>query len=341
MTDLPIVTVAIASFNAATHLEAAIRSALAQSLAEIEVVVVDDGSSDGSAALAQTLAAEDPRVRFFQLPENRGPAGARNEALRQARGRWFAVLDSDDLMHPERLAGLIACAERAGADILADELVLFHDDGSAPPEFFLGKRGTPGWIDLSAYLSRTVMYEDEPNLGFLKPVIRMDALRAAGLCYDERLKIAEDDDFVVRMLLAGLRYWIEPTPGYFYRKHAASISHRLSAAHAAAIFQASTHLGQKMTTAPADARAAFARRHAALRRAYGFARLIEALKQRRPARAIAIAAATPGAIPLLRMPIGALAGRLRDRMVRPAPPPGDPRAAAALQAIAGLDGAGA
>ena len=107
-------TVAIPAYNAARFLEAAVRSAMAQSLAAIEIIIVDDCSTDASPAIAARLAGEDARVHATALPANGGPAAARNRALALAKGRWFAVLDSDDLMAPGRLAALVAAAEAVG-----------------------------------------------------------------------------------------------------------------------------------------------------------------------------------------------------------------------------------
>ena len=72
--------------------------------------------------------ADDPRIRLVRSAQNSGPAAARNKALALARGDWIAVMDSDDLMHPDRLKRLIAAAERDGADIVADDLIEFESD---------------------------------------------------------------------------------------------------------------------------------------------------------------------------------------------------------------------
>ena len=113
----PAVTIVMANFNGAAFIEAALHSALGQSLRDIEIVVADDASTDDSVARVTAIATADSRVRLRRSPVNAGPAAARNLCLEAARGRWIAVMDSDDLMHPERLERLIAAAERDGADI--------------------------------------------------------------------------------------------------------------------------------------------------------------------------------------------------------------------------------
>src|SRR5579872_6487712 len=109
-TAAPLVSIAIATCNGASFLEAAIASALRQDLSDLEVIVVDDASDDGSVDIAARLARADPRVRVARLARRGGPGRARNHALDLAQGRWLAILDCDDLMHPERLGRLLASA---------------------------------------------------------------------------------------------------------------------------------------------------------------------------------------------------------------------------------------
>lgn len=316
------ISVAIANFNGAAFLRQAVASALAQRGVELEILIVDDRSTDDSWAIAQQLAREDDRVRCWQLPENRGPGGARNLALGQARGRWLAVLDNDDLIHPDRLHRLVAMAEASDATMIADDLIVFDDAGAVPPTRFLkgARTSGPQWITLVDYLDETVMFGPKPNLGFLKPVFRLDFLRANDLSYDERLRIAEDDDLILRALLAGARYRLIPEPLYFYRKHGMSISHRLSSANADRMMAASERLRDRIDAAgPAPARAR-ARREVALRKSWGFSHLRDALIARDAIGALRVVARTPGALLMLYQPIGAALARafgLRPRSGQP------------------------
>jgi glycosyltransferase involved in cell wall biosynthesis len=110
----PLVSVITPAWNAAGTLEAAIASVAAQSFPDWEMLVADDGSTDATAAVAAAWAARDPRVR--PLPGHRqGPAGARNRAIRAARGRFIAFLDADDRWRPKKLARQLAFMEREAA----------------------------------------------------------------------------------------------------------------------------------------------------------------------------------------------------------------------------------
>lgn len=104
LVDRPQVSIITPAYNAESYLREAVESVLAQSFSDFELLIVDDGSTDGTLQLARTLGAADPRVRVFPSSCNQGQPTARNEALHQARGRFFALLDSDDAWEPNYLA---------------------------------------------------------------------------------------------------------------------------------------------------------------------------------------------------------------------------------------------
>lgn len=102
--DAPVVSVLMAAHNASTVIGTALRSVLGQSWRALELIVVDDASTDTTADIVATVAARDPRVRLVRLPHNKGAYGARNVALAEARGQYVTLHDADDWSHPERLA---------------------------------------------------------------------------------------------------------------------------------------------------------------------------------------------------------------------------------------------
>lgn len=337
------VTVAIPTFNSEAHLEAAVRSALDQTLKNLEVIIVDDGSSDGTFALSQRLAQADGRIRVDRLPNNGGPSVARNRAMELAKGRWFAVLDSDDLFARDRLRRLVEVGEAQGADVIADNLVVFESDDPSRATFFLDAADCSGWLTIGSYLQRTVMCSHKPNFGYLKPIMRLDRLKQFDIRYNPDLRIAEDDDLIVRLLAEGLRYWLEPSATYAYRRHAASTSHRLSASRAASIVEAGRVVVSDWRDLPSDTRAALLARVAAFERAAGFARLIEALKARQFVGATREALRNPQILPLLRMPLAAAFRRALGIAAASDFGKPDPQAAAKVAEILtnrGVDGTG-
>jgi teichuronic acid biosynthesis glycosyltransferase TuaG len=100
----PLVSVVTPVWNAEATLAETVASVRAQSLADWELLLVDDASGDGSRDLARALAAADPRIRLIERATNGGAAAARNDAIRAARGRLIAFLDADDRWYPDKLA---------------------------------------------------------------------------------------------------------------------------------------------------------------------------------------------------------------------------------------------
>lgn len=319
---ISVISFIIANYNGSSFLGKSVASALAQRNVDVEVIIVDDCSTDDSPQIARALAQSDPRVRFIALTSNSGPAGARNAALAAAKGEWIAVLDNDDLLHPDRSAILIAEAKASGADIIADNLVLFDDEAIASPQSFLdGDRlECPQWIGLIDYLEQTRMHGRAPNLGFLKPIWRRDWLVHSGLQYDANLRIAEDDDLIVRALLAGAKYRLLPEPFYFYRKHGASISHRLSPANADKMVEAIDRVEPAFDSQPGAVRSAWARRSGSIRVARAFVHIIDAIKAKRYGDVLTTAITTPQALLLFRQPIMAKLQRFTPKF-----PSRDPR----------------
>lgn len=109
----PTVSVIVPAFNAAGTIKDTLRSALAQTLQDIEVIVVDDGSTDETVRVVARMAERDPRVRLV-CQENAGVAAARNTAIASARGTYVAPLDADDVWYPDKLAVQVARMERDG-----------------------------------------------------------------------------------------------------------------------------------------------------------------------------------------------------------------------------------
>jgi Glycosyl transferase family 2 len=127
--DGPLVSVCMSCFNAERYLEQAMRSILDQTHRNLELIVIDDLSSDSTPQIIDRLAREDDRIRVLRNPTNRGTYVSRNQAFAQARGEFFTVMDADDFALPERLArqvaNLLAHPERIG--VWTDWVRMFDD----------------------------------------------------------------------------------------------------------------------------------------------------------------------------------------------------------------------
>lgn len=320
----PRVSVIMANLNGAAHIAAAVRSVLRQSERSLELIVSDDGSSDDSLERAAGAAAGDPRLVLLRHGARSGPAAARNRALKAARGEWIAVVDNDDAIHPERIARLIRAAAADQADIVADDLLTFYEDGNRPPHAHLNGAlaRAPHWIGAAEYARSNVLFAAGPSLGYLKPVFKRVGPHGIAPAYDESLTIGEDSDLILRLLIAGWRMRTYPELGYFYRKHAKSISHRLNLPAIDAMEAAAARHDPNGNAALARA---LERQEDALADARAFTLIVEALKARDLTAAFKAAAGRPSALLLMRYPIGA-----RLTPARPAKPAANPKPRVAL-----------
>ena len=208
---MPLVSILVPCFNAERTLAATLESALAQTWPRCEIVVVDDGSRDGSLALARTFEARG--VRSF-TQANAGASAARNRALREARGEFFQFLDADDLISPGKIAAQIALLGVRPAGLLATcawgrftagpAQARFVDDAVfrdfAPVDFLVLGGNTGAMMHPSAWL-----------------VPRAVAERAGP--WDESLTLNDDGEYFCRVALAsgGLVFCAADTARSFYR----------------------------------------------------------------------------------------------------------------------------
>ena len=297
----PKVSVILPAYNAAARLPAALRSVLNQSLREIEVIVVDDGSTDGTAAVAADLATRDGRIRLVRAAGNRGAAAARNLAMVEARGEWLALLDADDHCAPERLARLVALGEARQADVVADNLRLVSAEGRV-----LGaalRRDDPLFsteLTATTFVRRNHFFAAGFKLGYLKPLFRRTFILRHGLRQNERLRVAEDFHFLLDCLLAGARFVAEPTSGYDYRQTPGSLSRRLSQHDLLRLAAANRSLlAQAEVRADAQLRNALRRRQWAVLLNVNLLRFVAAVKGRQVLAAGSIFARRPYLTPFL------------------------------------------
>ena len=131
---MPKVTVAMPVYNVESYLEKCARSALSQTERDIELLLIDDGSTDGSGAICDKIAQGDPRVRVIHQ-ENRGLGGARNTGIENARGEWMIFPDSDDWLEPETVERALKAAEGTGADMSLFAFRSVDEGGNTTGEF--------------------------------------------------------------------------------------------------------------------------------------------------------------------------------------------------------------
>jgi Glycosyl transferase family 2 len=205
----PTFSVVIGAYNAAATITEAVESALAQTLPPLEVIVCDDGSTDG------TVTALEPyldRIVFIRKPRG-GAASARNAALGRARGDFFAILDADDAYVPDRLEALTELAvARPDLDILCTDA--FLEVERRPVATF--SEGCPFEI----VDQRTTILE---RCFCVAPAYRLRTLVDVG-GFDESLRTGEDWECVIRLVYGGVIAGAVDEPLYHYRFHNRSLT---------------------------------------------------------------------------------------------------------------------
>jgi len=207
----PQVSVVVPTHNRSRLLALTLRSILWQQDVDLEVIVVDDGSSDDTAAVVAGLG--DARVRLVRHDLPRGVSAARNRGIAEARGEWVGFCDDDDLWSPHKLVRQIAAARTAGAEwvyagaVFIDDLQRVH--GGAPPP-------PPG-----ALMPLLPCWNPVPG-GCSNVIVLHEALRETGPFASEFRTLA-DWELWLRLAARGAPAWV-PRPLVAYRVHASNMS---------------------------------------------------------------------------------------------------------------------
>ena len=228
MSTTPKVSVIIPAFNAARYIARTLDSILAQTYPDVEVIVIDDGSTDDTAA---RVAAYAPRVQYAWQPNSGGCSKPRNHGIARATGELLVFIDSDDLMAPHRIASEVdALMQHQEAQLVFSNYRDFDDNrfdvighfDTCPLLSALLESQQPGTdvVVLNPDVGAELLLTE--NFGSSSPMIRRSVLDAVGL-YDETLKASEDFDLQYRVAEAGPIALI-PQVGWYKRLHQSSMS---------------------------------------------------------------------------------------------------------------------
>lgn len=209
-----LVSVITPAFNAEEHLAETIESCLAQTYGNFELLLVDDGSRDGTAAIAHRFASADRRIHVFCIP-NGGAAAARNVAIARARGELFALLDSDDCWMPTYLEHQVGTLFRhPSVDVVSANAINRGGDFDGEPFWPASAELRP--IDLLDMIVR------EDALHIFSVFRRIVVDRVGN--FDPAFGGNEDYHFWLRAATAGCRFLADFTPRGYYRRRAGSVS---------------------------------------------------------------------------------------------------------------------
>ncbi|MGA8255097.1 MAG: glycosyltransferase family 2 protein, partial [Nocardioides sp.] len=181
----PLVSVVVPVYNVADYLPATLDSLLDQRHENLDIVVVDDGSTDESGTIADAYAAREDRVRVVHTA-NRGLGAARNEGLRHVSGSVLAFADSDDVVPPDAYAVLLKQMRRTGADLVTGSIVWWYPETDTGTERLV----EPPWMKRLHQTRSAVMIEQHPEL--LGDVFAWNKLYRRDFWDDQRLSWVED-----------------------------------------------------------------------------------------------------------------------------------------------------
>jgi glycosyltransferase involved in cell wall biosynthesis len=204
----PLVTVIMPVFNAERFVAEALESIWAQRYPALEVLVIDDGSTDGSVDLVSAILAQHRELRHLTLPSNQGPGAARNAGLAVARGELITFLDADDRMVPERLSFQVAyLSEHRAVDVVVGTETIEIGPGVRPPAW-LGLRRPP-----------------RPRYYQMSMMARRAAFDRVGP-FDESFRMGSDHDWMCRAAAAGVRTALVDRVLLVRRLHGANLTYR-------------------------------------------------------------------------------------------------------------------
>lgn len=225
---MPKLSVIVPVYNTEKYLRECIDSILAQTFTDFELILVDDGSTDGSGAICDEYAAKDPRIQVIHQ-QNGGVTRARKAGVRNASGVYFGFVDSDDWIHSEMFAQMMKCVE-TGADIAICDVYLEHGTRTelAPS---LAEEGFYSKTELREKIYPTMLMD----VSFRRPGIlgsscnKLFSRKVLDQVFwqvDDSYVYAEDALFCYAALLESNSIFVLRKPLYYYRQHSESAMHQ-------------------------------------------------------------------------------------------------------------------
>lgn len=213
--SLPLVSVVMTVYNAATYLVEALDSLVSQTYPYLEFIVVDDGSTDSSWKIIQKYSKSDPRFRIYQLKKNSGCSIASNFAFAKTKGKYIARLDADDIAYPDRFQKQVAFLEsHPQVVMLGGQCDIISEDGK-----LIGQKSFP------------LKHQDIVNSLFsINPIqhpasiFRAKTFKDAGIKYEKEWLISHDLKIVFQLLSFGHLANL-PDKVIYYRHRPNSLTH--------------------------------------------------------------------------------------------------------------------
>ncbi|MBW4562081.1 MAG: glycosyltransferase [Mojavia pulchra JT2-VF2] len=217
----PLVSIIINCFNQGHYLDRSVKSVLSQTLADIECLIIDDGSKDTTRQVAENLMNIDPRVKYF-FKENSGLPSSRNFGAQQAQGEWIQYLDADDWIHEDKIRFQLSYLQ----DINTNEDIVFYSNYERvfideQENIVRSQENIIGSLATSQLIQRLLIPDfltDSPH-----PCLQQAMLLKKSILhrtkFPEHLKALGDRYFAIDILSAGVKFIYTPMIGAYYTKH--------------------------------------------------------------------------------------------------------------------------
>ena len=210
MNDFPLVSVIIPCYNSSAFLEAALNSVCGQSYANIEIIIVNDGSTDNTEEIIKSIS--DNRIKYF-FQQNKGQCAASNLGIQKSTGDYIKFFDADDLMNPDHLEEQLKRLEGSTKSIASCAWGRFYDGNPASTKFI----PETVWKDLPPLnWIKAALTQKHDMMGAWLWLIPRELLEKAG-GWDERLSLNNDFEFSIRLLLQADKILFTPNAKVFYR----------------------------------------------------------------------------------------------------------------------------
>lgn len=212
---MPAISVIMPVYKVEQYLAECLDSVLAQTMKDIEIICVNDGSPDDSQAILEAYAARDPRIKVI-VQENAGPSAARNTGVRQATGEYIYYVDPDDVIEPNTCEVLWQHIEATQADIVVFGMDDIIENPSTDPWFI--HVSSPREVFYAAFDPYALLYEPGAFPFTWRNIYRRGMLLKHGIEYDESLRLGEDVVYQFTAFPHARRIQFIPDKLYHYRR---------------------------------------------------------------------------------------------------------------------------
>ncbi|MEN0660854.1 glycosyltransferase family 2 protein [Caldifermentibacillus hisashii] len=207
----PMVSIIVPIYNVEEYLEETLKSIVEQTYTNIEIILVNDASTDKSLQIALQFATVNPSIRIINQPFNKGVSAARNTGLDLANGAYIMFVDSDDLLSKNAIKNMMEIVSKQNADLVLGMYKSFNEKGSTLPNIFQNYTDITEGIRVFDYINPELFW----NVNSWGKLIKKELIE--NLYFPEDINYIEDQPFSMYTYLHANNIYLAPSITYFYR----------------------------------------------------------------------------------------------------------------------------